>query len=143
MTNGEHLSIKRQHVIVIVSNCKRSIEFDRCSLLQIATIKPPVTSEYERLPISRPVRSLKRICDVIDGSPTAFRNIQNLKVTSNVIPLGSKVVAGGNSDPYVAKYCFLDHILIMRTNKKTNVSFVAERQIRYLLAQERIAETSH
>src|SRR5215510_4474421 len=103
-------------MIVVVINCKPSINGGRGFTGKIETIQPTIAVVDEGAAILGPVRRLKRVSRRVDNSSISRSDIHQLKIAADVLAVRHKIVSGGNSDPNVTKHGLLSDVLVVGTD---------------------------
>ena len=113
ITNGEHLPVEREDVIVVVAGSKAGIDFRRCPFGEVKPVQPAVAVIDQGLSVSSPVWCLQRIGHVVDRPAATAFDVEDFQITANVLAVRNEVFPGRHGNPHVAEYCLLDHILVV------------------------------
>src|SRR4051812_9424065 len=96
MTDAEHRTVERQHMIVVIPDGKSSLDDDRLLAREIESTKPApsfCTSAniiYERLPIMSPVGCFERLLRCVYLFQLAVLDVEDFQHAPDVVTIRNK-----------------------------------------------------
>ena len=136
--DGEHVSIERNDMVIIVPDDISGINQHWRLRFQIEAVEPPLAIIDQGFAIQRPVGGLEHIVCVVNDLPVTAGNIQDLQPTSEGILPTIKSFLHRHDDAYIVEDGLLHNLIFVRAEKQPHIDFLAQIQIADLNRGERL-----
>ena len=130
-------------MIIVVAGGEPGVQGDGSPIGEVEAIQQALAVVDQRLAVPGPVGRLERLGRAVHDRALPRRDVEDLQIAPDVVPVGHEPVPRGGRDAHVAERGSFDHRVVMRADEQPDVDRVAERQVPHSYRRQAVPEAAH
>src|SRR5260370_36617826 len=130
MADPRRCPVEGEDVTVIVASGEPCIQGARHPTPEVEAIQQYLAVVNQARAVLGPVGRLNRLGRTVHDRAVPGRDVEDLEIAANKVPVRHEPVSRWRGDPDVAEGGAFDHSIVVGADKQSAVWFIAERQVR-------------